>query len=221
MNPINEPQPGEAHAPRERLSFDVLQPNPLLVVISGPSGVGKDAVLKEMQARNLPLHFVVTMTSRPPRPGEVEGEDYFFTTRAQFEEMIGQDEFLEYALVYQDYKGIPKPQIRAALASGKDVVLRVDVQGAATLRRLFPGALLIFLVPDNEDEWLDRLRSRKTETPESLALRVATVRSELATMDSFDYVVTNAHDRLDEAVDVILHILEAEHHRVHPREIQL
>jgi guanylate kinase len=221
MNPTDEPHLGEAGVPPEQLSFDVLQPKPMLVVISGPSGVGKDAVLKEMQARNLPFHFVVTMTSRAPRPGEVEGKDYFFTTREHFEALIAQDEFLEYALVYDDYKGIPKPQIRAALASGKDVVLRVDVQGAATLRRLFPSALLIFLVPDNEEEWLDRLRRRKTETPASLSLRVATVRKELATMNNFDYVVVNAHDRLGEAVETIQHIIEAEHHRVQPREIDL
>jgi guanylate kinase len=111
------------------LLFDVYHPQPLLVVISGPSGVGKDAVVKAMQKRGQPFHFVVTMTSRGPRPGEVEGADYFFTTKENFEHMIAEGGFIEYAVVYQDYKGIPKEQIRRAFASDKDVILRVDVQG--------------------------------------------------------------------------------------------
>ncbi len=224
MNPIKDPEsdaPSSADPENESLSFDVLKSKPLLVVISGPSGVGKDAVLKEMQARKLPFHYVVTMTSRAPRKNEVHGVDYFFTSRENFEEMIHQEEFIEHALVYEDYKGVPKPQIREALASGKDVILRVDVQGAATLRKLCPGAVLIFLIPDNEDEWLERLNSRKTETAESLAVRIRTARSEMKEVRSFDYVVVNAQDRLGEAVENIMDIVNAEHHKVHPREICL
>src|SRR5512142_17764 len=97
--------------PDESLSFDLFHPQPLLIVISGPSGVGKDAVLKSLQTRDLPLHFVVTMTSRPPRDGEVDGVDYFFVTREQFEKLIRRNEFIEHAIVYNDYKGIPKSQI--------------------------------------------------------------------------------------------------------------
>lgn len=205
----------------EPLSFDLFNPQPLLVVISGPSGVGKDAVLKQMQARGLSFHFVVTMTSRAPRPGEVNGEDYWFTSRENFEQLIRDDEFIEYALVYEDYKGVPKPQIREALASGMDVLLRVDVQGAETMRKLCPEAVLIFLLPDNEEEWLSRLCNRKTETPESLSLRIKTVRQELKELNKFDYVVVNAHDRLDDAVDTIQDIINAEHHRTHPRKISL
>jgi guanylate kinase len=205
----------------ETLSFDIIHPNPLLIVISGPSGVGKDAVLKAMQARGLPLHFVVTMTSRAPRNGEVEAVDYFFVSKQRFEELIDQDEFIEYAVVYQDYKGIPKPQIRGALASQRDVILRVDVQGAATLRRLCPEAVLIFLIPSNEKEWLDRLRNRKTESPESLALRLKTAKQELEQLAEFDYVVVNAQDRLDDTVDSIYAIIQAEHHRVVPRKVTL
>jgi guanylate kinase len=151
----------------------------------------------------------------------VAGVDYFFTTRENFEEMIRQDEFIEYALVYEDYKGVPKPQIREALASGKDVLLRVDVQGAATLKKLCPEALLIFLIPDNREEWLERLCNRKTETAESLAVRVECARSELEELSKFDYVVINADDKLDEAVDTIMDIINAEHHRVNPRRICL
>ena len=200
------------------LSFDVLHPQPLLVVISGPSGVGKDAVVKAMQKRGQPFHFVVTMTSRSPRDSEVDGVDYFFTSKENFEQMIVDGEFIEYAIVYQDYKGIPKEQIRRAFNGDKDVILRVDVQGAATLRRLCPEAVLIYLIPSNEEEWLQRLRNRKTETTASLTLRIETARSELEHLGWFDYVVVNAEDRLEEAVDMIIAIINAEHHRVHPRK---
>lgn len=210
MNSVNEHN--------DKLSFDLYHPQPLVVVISGPSGVGKDAVLKNMQARGLPFHFVVTMTSRPPRDNEVEGQDYHFTTREHFERLIAEEGFIEYALVYQDYKGVPKAQIRAALDSGKDVILRVDVQGAATFRKLCPEAVLIFLIPQDEEEWMERLQNRKTETAESLTLRVHTARAELEKLGEFDYVVVNAHERLEEAVDTIEDIINAEHHRVHPRQ---
>lgn len=205
----------------ETLSFDLFHPQPLLVVISGPSGVGKDAVLKAMQQRGLMLHYVVTMTSRAPRNGEVEGVDYFFVSREGFEALIEQDEFIEYANVYNDYKGIPKSQIRQALASQRDVILRVDVQGAKTLRSLCPDAVLIFLIPSNEKEWLERLRSRKSETAESLALRLDTAKKELENLGEFDYVVVNAQDRLKDTVDTIEAIIRAEHHRVEPRKVSL
>jgi guanylate kinase len=205
----------------ETLSFDIIHPTPLLVVISGPSGVGKDAVLKGMQRRGIPLHFVVTMTSRRPRDGEVDGVDYFFVSKEKFEELIHNNEFIEHAWVYEDYKGIPKPQIREALDSQRDVILRVDVQGAMTLRRLCPDAVLIFLIPSNEKEWYDRLRNRKTETAESLALRLHTAKQELEYLGEFDYVVVNAQDRLEETVDAIAAIIQAEHHRVIPRKVTL
>ena len=205
----------------ETLSFDLFHPQPLLVVISGPSGVGKDAVLKALQKRGLVLHYVVTMTSRAPRNGEKEGVDYFFVSRERFEALIEQDEFIEYANVYNDYKGIPKSQIRQALASQRDVILRVDVQGAQTLRSLCPDAVLIFLIPSNEKEWLERLRSRKSETAESLALRLDTAKKELENLGAFDYVVVNAQDRLDDTVDTIESIIRAEHHRVEPRKVSL
>ncbi|MEJ5315190.1 MAG: guanylate kinase [Anaerolinea sp.] len=203
------------------LDFDLHHPKPLLIVISGPSGVGKDAVIKAMKEKGLPFHFVVTMTSRPIRPGEVDGVDYFFVSRERFEELIAADEFIEYANVYGDYKGIPRSQIRDAMASGKDVILRVDVQGAETVRRLCPEAVLIFLIPANKDEWLWRLKNRKTETEEALKLRVETAREELKQFSHFDYVVVNAHDRLDEAVRIITAIIEAEHHRIDHREVCL
>ncbi|HEX9019621.1 MAG TPA: guanylate kinase [Anaerolineaceae bacterium] len=205
----------------ESLSFDLYHPQPLLVVISGPSGVGKDAVLKSLQNRGLPLHFVVTMTDRAPRDGEIDGVDYFFVSRARFEQLIAQNEFIEHAIVYQDNKGIPKSQVREALASNRDVILRLDVQGARTMRQQFPDAVLIFLIPTNEQEWLERLRNRMTETPATLTLRLDTARKELNSLAEFDYVVVNAQDQLEETVDTIVSIIEAEHHRVQPRKISV
>ena len=194
---------------------------PLLIVISGPSGVGKDAVLERMRQRRLPFHFVVTATSRPQRPGEVDGEDYFFVSREQFEAMIEHGELIEHALVYNQYKGIPKKQVQDALASGQDVIMRIDVQGAATVRRLYPEALLIFLTTRSEEELVGRLKSRETETPESLRLRLSTARQEFEQLGLFDYLVVNADGQLDEAVDTISAIIQAEHHRTRPRRVTL
>ncbi|MCX6070515.1 MAG: guanylate kinase [Chloroflexi bacterium] len=201
----------------------IVQPprSPLLIVISGPSGAGKDSVLQRMKERGLPFHFVVTATTRARRSGEVEGKAYFFLTHDQFAEMIEHNELLEHAIVYNDYKGIPKRQVREALASGKDVVMRVDVQGAETIRSLCPEALLIFLSPATEEELVERLSHRQTETPEGLQLRIATARQELKRLDLFDYLVVNANQKLDVAVDTIVAIIEAEHHRTRPRRVTL
>ena len=203
------------------IGFNPNQKEPLLVVISGPSGVGKDTVIQRMKERDLPFHFVVTATTRPPRPDEVHGVDYIFVSFDEFAEMIEMDELLEYAIVYNDYKGIPKEQVRQALASGKDVLMRIDVQGAATIRELSPEAVLIFLTTQDEDELVNRLKARKSETPEGLNLRIATARQELKRIDEFDYVVVNREDLLDETVDKILAIIQAEHQRGNPRKVTL
>jgi guanylate kinase len=197
------------------------QRRPLLIVISGPSGVGKDTVLQRMMERQLPFHFVVTATTRAIRPNEVDGKDYIFVTRDQFAEMIEQGELLEHAFVYNDYKGIPRQQVQQALASGRDVVMRLDVQGAETIRKLFPQALMIFLTTQSEVELVERLRVRRTEESESLKLRIATARQELKRVDIFDYLVVNPDQRLDNTVDTIMAIINAEHHRTHPRVVQL
>jgi guanylate kinase len=201
--------------------FNLPHTQPLLIVISGPSGVGKDTVIQRMQERNLPFQFVVTATTRPPRPNEVHGKDYFFYSNDEFAEMIEKGELLEHAIVYNDYKGIPKAQVRDALSSGKDVVIRLDVQGAATIRNLCPDALMIFLSPQDEAEMVDRLYIRKTESPEELKLRIATARQEMNHLDSFDYVVINREFHLDETVDAIISIIVAEHHRVKQRRLTL
>jgi guanylate kinase len=201
--------------------FNLYRPEPLLIVLSGPSGVGKDSVIQCMMERGLPFHFVVTATTRPARPEERHGVDYFFLTKDEFAEMIDQGELLEYAIVYNDYKGIPKQQVRHALASGKDVIMRVDVQGAATIRKLCPEAVLVFLTTRDEDELVNRLTVRKSETPEGLKLRIATARQELKRIEIFDYVVVNEDCRLLQTVDTIAAIVHAEHHRVNHRRVTL
>jgi guanylate kinase len=194
---------------------------PLMIVISGPSGVGKDSVIQGLKRCNTRLHIVVTATTREPRIGEVDGVDYFFLSKDEFAEMIEQDKFLEYAVVYNDFKGIPKDQVRQALESGQDVVMRVDVQGAATLREIYPDVLLIFLTVRDEEELKNRLIQRKKDNPEEIKLRIATARKELKRIREFDYVVVNREDHLDETVEAILAIIQAEHHRVQHRKVKL
>jgi guanylate kinase len=201
--------------------FNLLDPQPLLIVISGPSGAGKDSVLRLMKERGLPFHFVVTATTRQRRADEVHGRDYFFFSKDEFARMIEQGELIEYAIVYNDYKGIPKQQVREALASGRDVIMRVDVQGAAAVRKLAPEAVLIFLTTQSEEELVQRLRARMSESDEDLSLRIATARQELKRAAEFDYVIVNGDGHLDETVDTVQAIIRAEHHRVTPRKVSL
>jgi guanylate kinase len=198
-----------------------LKQAPLLVVISGPSGVGKDALIQRMKGYGLPFHFVVTATTRPKRADEVDGVDYIFVSMSEFAEMIERQDLFEYAIVYGDYKGIPKKQVRDALDSGKDVIMRLDVQGAATVRRLAPEAVLIFLTAPSEEELIGRLEKRKTDSPAQLKIRIATSRQEMRRLREFDYVVVNCEDRLDQAVDDVISIIRAEHLRTHPRQVTL
>ena len=194
---------------------------PLLIVISGPSGVGKDSVVQRMKERGFPFHFVVTATDRAPRPNEIHGQDYYFYTTAEFEQMIERDELLEHAWVYGQHKGIPKAHVREALASGQDVVMRVDVQGAETVKKLHPAAITIFLICESEEELVARLRERRTESEEALQKRLDTAREEMDCIPSFDYVVVNHHNALDGAVDDVMAVVRAEHCRSVPRRIDL
>jgi guanylate kinase len=198
----------------EAVYQSILQPRPVLVVISGPSGVGKDATLQLMKDLNQPFYFVVTATTRPRRPNEVDGVDYHFVSMSEFARMIEEDELLEHAMVYGDYKGIPKKHVRQALASGKDVIMRIDVQGAATMRKLIPNAVTIFLTSESEEELVRRLLRRKTEDPGKLAMRIATARQELRRVKEFDYVVVNREDRLIETAEQVRSIIAAEKCRV-------
>lgn len=194
---------------------------PVLVVISGPSGVGKDTVVQRMRERGLPFHFVVTATDRPPRPTEEHGRDYYFYSTAEFEAMIANDELLEHAWVYGQHKGIPRAHIREALASGQDVVMRVDVQGAATVKGLIHEAITIFLMCESEEELIERLRERRTESDEALLYRLEVARQEIARIPEFDYVVINRREQQDTAVDDVVAIIQAEHCRAVPQRISL
>jgi guanylate kinase len=202
-------------------TFNLRKPSPLLIVVSGPSGVGKDSVVQRMIERGFPFHFVVTATTREKRETETNGKDYLFVSKDEFAQMIEQNELIEYAIVYGDYKGIPKAQVREALTSGKDVVMRLDVQGAETVRRLAPEALMIFITCESEEELERRLRERKTETADSLSLRIATARKELQRIAAFDYVIVNQDFHLDDTVNKVRAIISAEHLRVQHRRVTL
>jgi guanylate kinase len=199
----------------------ILDPPPLVVVLSGPSGVGKDEILAALKRHSRDFHFVVTTTTRPRRAQEIDGADYHFVSVAEFAELIEAGELIEHAVVYGDYKGIPKQQVRDALASGRDVLLRIDVQGAQTIRQLMPAAVFIFLVAESMDELERRLRERKTEAADRLKMRIATARQELRRVCDFDYVVVNRRDRLEETVDTVLAIIAAQKHRVDGRAVVL
>ena len=197
------------------------EPQPLLIVVSGPAGVGKDSLIQRMKERGYPVHFVVTATDRPPRPGEAHGADYFFLTTEDFLQMEREQELLEHAIVYGQHKGVPKQQVREALASGKDAIMRVDVQGAATIRSLAPEAVLIFLTASSEEELEQRLRARGGDSPAQLQERFATAREEIKRAAEFDYVVVNRDGELDRAVDDVAAIIQAEHCRTKPRVVRL
>lgn len=196
-------------------------PEPLLVVLSGPSGVGKDSVLMRMRELGFPFHFVVTATDRAQRPGEINGVDYHFLSTEQFEEMIAEQELLEWARVYNDYKGIPKWDVRNALASGKDVILRIDVQGAATVKQLAPEAVLIFIAPNSIEDLRQRLQWRRTDSATQIEQRLGQAEAEMLQMDQFDYVVLNPTQQLDTAVGQIRSIIFAERQRVYPRRVKI
>ena len=194
---------------------------PLLVVLSGPSGVGKDAVLSVLRQYDQPWHFAVTATTRPMRPGERDGVDYIFLDPETFARMLERDEFLECAEVYGRWYGVPRSQARDAIRTGRDVFLKIDVQGAATIRRMAPEALLIFLMPPSMDDLRQRLEGRMTESSADVERRLATARQELAQIHNFDYRVINPDGHPEQAAADIAAIVTAEKCRVAPRLVQL
>ena len=203
------------------MSFSPPQPSPVLLVLSGPSGVGKDAVLERMKERRLPLRYVTTVTTRAQRPREVEGKDYFFTSQAEFKGLIDQNELLEYAEVYGNFYGVPKAPVREALRGGHNAVVKVDVQGAATIKKIAPEGVFVFLLPPSLEELTKRLSRRLTESPQTLKRRLETAPEELSQLGMFDYFVVNHEDKIDQAVDEIAAIITAEKSRVRPRRIEL
>jgi guanylate kinase len=195
---------------------------PLLVVISGPSGVGKDAVLSRLEERRVPAHFTVTATTRPQR--EVGSADHPFLTflsEEAFDRLLAEEGLLEHAEVYGYRYGVPKAPVREALLRGRDVLMRVDTQGAASIKKLVPAAVLIFLAPPSLDELEARIRSRGLDDDATIERRLEKASHEMARLPHFDYAVVNERDRLDEAVDRVLAIMAAERCRVGRRPATL
>ncbi len=186
---------------------------PLLVVLSGPSGAGKDAVRDLLISWDLPAHFAVTATPRSRRPGEVEGVDYHFLSEEDFDRLEREDGLVEHAVVYGQRKGVPKSEILEPLARGEDVVARVDVQGAATLKRLVPDALLIFIAPPSIEEMERRLEKRDTESDEEVRARLAAFQTDMAAAPEFHHVVVNETGRLEETARQVVDLIAAEKRR--------
>jgi guanylate kinase len=194
---------------------------PLLVVLSGPSGAGKDAVLTRMKETGYPAEFITTVTTRPRRAQEKEGVDYNFVSAERFQEMLKNNQFLEHADVYGNWYGVPREPVRQALEAGRDTIVKVDTQGAATIKRLVPQAVFIFMVPPSMEELTARLKRRQTESDFEIELRLKTAQKEMEQLPLFDYLVVNQQDKIELAVSAIEAIITAEKHRLTPREISL
>ena len=192
-----------------------------LFVLSAPSGTGKDTVIQELKAQGLDFYVVASVTTRAMRPGESEGNPYYFVSKERFDEMIAQGELLEHALVHGNWYGQPLQPIRDNLHVGRDVLLKIDVQGAETVRKKLPGAIYIFLVPGSIEELVMRLTNRHTETEEQIQRRLINARNELAQQKYYDYTVMNRQDHLQDAVENLRAIIRAEHCRTHPRTVTL
>jgi guanylate kinase len=205
---------------QSQLPFD-LPARPLLIVISGPSGAGKDAVLTRMKEAGYPLEYIATVTTRTRRANERDNVDYHFVSEEGFQTMIENKELLEWANVYGNWYGVPYKPVKQALEKGQDIIIKVDVQGAATIKKILPQAVFIFLTPSSMDELAMRLKRRHTELPFDLALRIKSAEEEINQLSLFDYIVVNKQDEIDLAVSDIGIIITAEKHRVNPREINL
>ena len=201
--------------------LDALAARPLVMVVSGPSGVGKDAVIARIRERRHPVHVVVTATTRPMRATERDGVNYVFLDDAAYDRTVAENGFLERAEVYGYRYGVPRDQVRDALASGLDVIIKIDVQGAETIKRLNPEGVFVFLAPPSMDELERRLRERKSEAAEALERRLDTARREMDRMPMFDYVVVNESGALDETAEALEAIMHAERWRYPRRAMTL
>ena len=198
-----------------------LPKRPLLIVISGPSGAGKDAILTKLKELGCPLEYIITVTTRPQRDKERNNVDYHFISEESFQEMVKHKELLEWANVYGNWYGVPKEPVKQALDKRQDVIVKVDIQGAATIKNILPQAVFIFLVPPSMEELGSRLKQRHTESPSELTLRTRTAEAEIKQLSLFNYIVVNKRDEIELAVSEIKAIITAEKCRVTPREITL
>lgn len=193
----------------------------LLFVLSAPSGTGKDTVISAARAQGMNLFVVPSVTTRQPRPGESEGNPYNFVSQETFEKLVGKDELLEFANVHGNWYGQPRQPIRDNLSAGRDVLLKIDVKGAATVRKKVPQAIFIFLVPESIENLATRLVNRNTETADELKRRLEDARNELAEQDWYDYAIINRQGHVEEAAETLRAIIIAEHSRVHPRQVTI
>ena len=194
---------------------------PLVVILTGPSGVGKDAALNELKKMYRPWHYVVTATTRPIRHNEIDGVDYIFMEESEFKLSLDQNEFLESANVYERWYGVPKSQVSEPLQNGLDVILKVDIQGAATIKSLIPQAISIFMIPGTLNDLENRLRTRMTESEEQLKLRLEVAKTELTKLNNFEYYIINEEGNLESTVRQIDTIITAEKQRLNRPHIDI
>jgi len=184
----------------------------ILLVICGPSGVGKGTVCKEFLGKNRNIKLSVSATTRSPRIGEVDGVSYHFLETGQFEKMVENGDFIEYARVYDNYYGTPKAEVLKNLQNGEDVLLEIDIQGAMQVKSSYPDAVFVFILPPSLRELRDRIVKRGSETEESLKLRFGSAYDEICKIENFDYFVVN--DDIEKAVRQLECIMMAEKSRV-------
>ncbi|MGI6752324.1 MAG: guanylate kinase [Anaerovoracaceae bacterium] len=183
----------------------------LLIVVSGPSGAGKGTICKKLK-ETIDIELSVSMTTRQPRPGEVEGKSYYFVTEKEFRHMAENDGFLEHAYVYGNHYGTPKDLVMGKLKEGRDVVLEIDIQGALKIKEVYPKGIFIFILPPSMSELRKRITGRGSETEEAINVRLGETLKEVSYIDKYDYCVVNGE--LDEAVSRVVAIIKAEHSRV-------
>jgi guanylate kinase len=201
----------------EQLARVQVKSCPLLMVLSGPSGVGKTTITKALVEQGWSGYIVVTATTRRPREGEVDGVHYHFCTYQQFQHMIAAGELLEHAEVHGNQYGVPAAPVREQLFAKRDVILTIDPQGAESIRRHTSGAIFVFIAPESLSDLNTRLDSRGQDSPEQRALRLINAEREMAQMPRYDYVIINRRERLQESIDQLRAIMLAEHSRVNPR----
>ncbi|WP_010530484.1 guanylate kinase [Lentibacillus jeotgali] len=187
----------------------MIDENGILFVLSGPSGVGKGTVRRELFERANDLKYSISMTTREIRPGESEGVDYFYKTNEEFERMIEAGQLLEYARFVNNYYGTPRKYVEDTLQDGKDVFLEIEVQGAMQVKKNFPEGVFIFLFPPSLEELKNRIVERGTESQELVLKRLKEAQNEIDMMDAYDYVVVN--DDVDAAVTKVQSIIQSEH----------
>jgi guanylate kinase len=184
--------------------------NPLVLVVSGSSGAGKDTVIDALMKRHRNLVHITTATTRAPRENEIDGVSYYFKTEKEFKTLIEHNELLEYAHVYDKWYGVPKQPVRDALASDKIAIIKVDVQGAMTIKGKLPDAVLLFIMPPRIEDIINRLKARGTETEEQLKIRFEAIKKEYETLPEFNYMIINADGKVDEAVEQIEKVIRSE-----------